>query len=185
MRGQDVDKARLCMRHDAAAHLLAEALQQRFPDAQFVHRHANEEGFICEVALEHALALEDLAALEQHMAAMVARNWPCQRVYWSQQRVLAYMRRQGQHEQCVWLEQASREDAPRPIYMASSPQLCGSWSGADWPDDLAVYQHGNFVEVCAGPHVESVGEIGVCRLLRVESVRESAGLQRISGRVDG
>lgn len=170
--------AQLHMRHEAATHLLAEALQQRFPQVQVVHRHVNEEGFICEVALEHALSPADLAALEQQMAEMVASNWPCRRVYWSPQQALANAHRHEQHEQLNQREPACQDN------VASLPQLCGSWPGVDWPDDLLTYRHGDFAEICAGPRVGSVGEIGVCRLLRVEVVRGSEGLQRIVGRVE-
>lgn len=194
--------AQLHMRHEAATHLLAEALQQRFPQARVVHTHVNEEGFICEVALECALSPADLAALEQQIALLAAgaagtprqvftpaklrsvRNWPCRGVHWSPQQDLANARRHEQIEQLDQRELACQDDALQPVHAASLPQLCGSWPGADWPDDPLSYQRGDFAEVCTGPHVEYVGEIGVCRLRRVEIVRGSAGLQRIAGRVE-
>ena len=177
--------AHLYMLHDSAVHLLAEALQRRFSKVQFVHKHINAEGFICEVALEHALVAEDLAELERDIACMIASNWPCRSIYWSHQRALAHARHHGQHDQFAQFEQASSsDDVLRPAYAANPPQLCSSWPGADWPDDLAIYQHGAFVEICSGPHVEFAGEIGVCRLTRVEVVRGSEMLQRISGRVE-
>ncbi len=82
-------------RHDSAAHLLAEAMQELFPAAQLINTHANVGGFICEIALEHALSPADLATLEQHMAQMIARNLPCTRAYWSRPQALDYLRKRS------------------------------------------------------------------------------------------
>lgn len=172
-------------RHDSAAHLLAEAMQELFPTAQRVNQHANVEGFVCEIDLKYALLPTDLAALERHMADLIARNWPCRRAYWSRLQALAYFRRHGQTHQIARLEQAADEAMPQRNAVANYPHLCGSRPDADWPEDVLVYQHGHFMDLCAGPHVEYVGEIGECKLRRVEFVRGSEELQRIYGVVEG
>ncbi|MEO7018928.1 MAG: hypothetical protein ABI234_02120 [Ktedonobacteraceae bacterium] len=60
-----------------------------------LNAHANVEGFICEIALEHALSPANLAALEQHIAQMIARNLPCTRAYWSRSQSLDYLRKRS------------------------------------------------------------------------------------------
>lgn len=176
-------------RHDSAAHLLAEAMQEFFPDGQFARMYVNSEGFSADFALECALAASDLAALEQLIASMIARNLPCTRAYWSRPRLLAYFRQHRQSHKIVQLADVSKnENAPRPLYVVSSPQLCGVYAHETWPEDVLVYQHGSFVDLCDHPHVEQAGEIGVCKLVRVEYTHERAGsgirLQRIYGQVE-
>lgn len=175
--------------HDSAAHLLAEAMQEFFPDVQLANTYVNSEGFSSDFALERALAASDLAALEQHIASMIARNLPCTRAYWSRPRLLAYFRQHSQSHKIVQLADVPTDNnAPRPLYAASSPQLCGVYTHEMWPDDLLVYQHGSFVDLCNHPHVEHAGEIGTCRLVRVEYTHEYAEsgirLQRIYGQVE-
>lgn len=168
-------------RHDSAAHLLAEAMQELFPSAQFVNQHTNVEGFICEIVLAHLLVRADLAALEQRIAQLIARNWPCRRAYWSRSQALAYFRQHGQASQVAWLEQLPDENVLQHVYAADYPHLCSSSPDSGWPEDVLIFQHGNAVALCAGPHVEYAGEIGVCKLIRVEVVRGPEGLQRIYG----
>lgn len=179
-------KAQLQRRHDSAAHLLAEAIQERFPGAQVAGLYANVEGFLCEFTLAYMLESADLAALEQRIALMVARDLPCTQAYWSRSRALAHFRSQGQGYRVAQLEQTPAYDAFPPAYMASYPHLCACFPANTWPADVLVYQHGNFVDLCAGPHVEHVGEIGLCKLERVEDVRaqSDATQQRIYGIVE-
>lgn len=174
----------LLQRHDSAAHLLAEAMYACFPAGQLVHKHINAEGFLCEFALEDVLLPADLARLEQYVAYLIARNWPCQRVYWSHSRALEYFRRLGRASQLVQLEQASNEEAFRCANIVNYPHLCHAFSEAKWPEDVLVYQHGEYIELCPGSHVEYAGEVGECQLVRVEVVSESEGLQRIYGVVE-
>lgn len=181
IEGQAERQELLLQRHDSAAHLLAEAMQELFPSAQFVNQHANIEGFICEIALAHVLSLADLAALEQRIAQLIARNWPCRRAYWSRSQALAYFRQHGQASQVARLEQLSNEKVPQHAYAADYPHLCSFSPNSEWPEDVLIFQHGNMIALCAGPHVEYAGEIGVCKLMQVEVVRGSEGLQRIYG----
>lgn len=185
IKAQAEHHKQLLQRHDSAAHLLVEVMQERFSEAQLVNKHANVEGFICEIALASMLSPADLAVLEQHMAQLIARNWPCGRAYWSYQQALAYFRQHGRAYQVAQLVHASDAGvASQYAYAANYPQFCGSFSNAEWPADVLIYQHGDFVDLCSGSHVEYMSEIGVCKLLRVEVVHGSEGLQRIYGSVE-
>lgn len=178
-------QAHMQKRHDSAAHLLAEAIQKLFPGVQFANKHANAEGFLCEIALEQPLAPADLAALEQYMAQLVERGAPCSRAYWSRAKALEYFRRQGQADNIAQLEQAPDDEASPQVYAANHPQLCGSWPNDEWPADVLIYQHGEFIDLCSAPHVEYAHEIGACKLLRVAQVRDGKGLQRVYGMAEG
>ncbi|MGH2510266.1 MAG: hypothetical protein ACRDHZ_23060, partial [Ktedonobacteraceae bacterium] len=106
--------------------------------------------------------------------------------YWSYLQALAYFRQHGQVHQIARLAQASDEGAAsQHAYTASYPQLCAASPNAAWPADVLIYQHGAFADLCAASHVEYAGEVGVCRLVRVEVVRGLEGLQRVYGVVEG
>jgi threonyl-tRNA synthetase len=60
--------------------------------------------------------------------------------------------------------QARSQQANVSVY----PQFCGSWPNDEWPEDALIYQRGDFVDLCAGPHVEHEGAIRVSGLIGVE-----------------
>lgn len=174
-------QVQLHARNDSAARLLAEAIQQRYPEARGLRWYANDEGFVYEFAPVHRLAPGDLAALERDLAILITRNRLEQRIDRSRIRALALHCQQNRGEQ-------ASEDNDQPIRAFNAPQLCGSWPNHDWPDDAVVHQHGNPAEICAGSPIAFAGEIGVCRLVKVEIVRslEETGelVERIFGRID-
>src|SRR5437899_11761506 len=77
------------MRH-SAAHVMAEAVQEMFPDAKFAIGPAIEDGFYYDFELPRALTPEDLPEIEQRMARIVAGKYPFVRDRWSRERALKY-----------------------------------------------------------------------------------------------
>lgn len=47
---------------------------------------------------------------------------------------------------------------PQQANVSAYPQFCGSWPNDEWPEDALIYQRGDFVDLCAGSHVEHEGE---------------------------
>jgi len=147
------------MRH-SAAHLMAEAVQELFPDAKFGIGPAIDNGFYYDFDLPRSLQPEDLEEIERHMSANLAKREPFVR------------------------EVVSREDALRifgenPYKIELIERL---------PDDeiITTYQQGHFLDLCRGPHVEDTGEIGPFKLLSVAGAywrgdEKRPMLQRIYG----
>ncbi len=129
------------MRH-SAAHVMAEAVQELFPGAQFAIGPAIEDGFYYDMALPRAVTPEDLPAIEERMRASIAANHPFVQSRWPREQALEYFR---------------AHDQPYKVEIIEN-----------LPDaEVGIYQQGPFLDLCRGPHVERTGEIGAFKLLRV------------------
>src|SRR3989442_9912183 len=129
------------MRH-SAAHVMAEAVQEIFPDAKLAIGPAIEDGFYYDFELPRALTPDDLPDIEQRMARIVAGKYPFVRDRWPREKALEYFRNKGQVYKIEIIE--------------------------NLPDaEVGIYQQNNFLDLCRGPHVGNTGEIGPFKLMRV------------------
>ncbi|MDQ2713747.1 MAG: threonine--tRNA ligase [Chloroflexota bacterium] len=129
------------MRH-SAAHTMAEAVQELFPDARFAIGPAIEDGFYYDFELPRPLTPDDLPDIEQRMARIIAEKQPFQRDRWQRDKALAYFR---------------TKDQPYKVEIIEN-----------LPDDeVGIYQQGDFLDLCRGPHVENTSQIGPFKLMRV------------------
>ena len=92
------------MRH-SAAHVMAEAVQEMFPDAKFAIGPAIEDGFYYDFDLPRPLTPADFPEIEQHMARIIAGKYPFVRDIWSRQKALQYFRDKGQPYKVEIIEQ--------------------------------------------------------------------------------
>ena len=129
------------MRH-SAAHVMAEAVQEIFPDARFAIGPAIEDGFYYDFDLPRALTPEDLPEIEKRMKRIIAAKYPFLRDRWPREKALEYFGQKGQLYKVEIIENLS--DA-----------------------EVGIYQQGNFLDLCRGPHVENTGQIGPVKLMRV------------------
>lgn len=129
------------MRH-SAAHVMAEAVQEIFPDARFAIGPAIEDGFYYDFDLPRALTPEDLPDIEQRMQRIVDAKHPFLRDRWPREKALAYFSAKNQDCKIEIIE--------------------------NLPDaEVGIYQQGNFLDLCRGPHVENTSQIGPFKLMRV------------------
>jgi threonyl-tRNA synthetase len=147
------------MRH-SAAHLMAEAVQEIFPDARFGIGPAIQDGFYYDFQLPRSLTPEDLAEIESRMAA-------------NREKAERFER------EVVSREEALRIFADNPFKVELIEQL---------PEDeiITTYQQGHFLDLCRGPHVETTKDIGPFKLLSVAGAywrgdEKRPMLQRIYG----
>ena len=137
----DLDDARAYelarMRH-SCAHLMAEAVQEIFPDARFGIGPAIEHGFYYDFDLPRHLTPDDLAEIESRMRANQADAQPFVR------------------------EVVSRDDALK--IFAENPYKIELINGL--PDDeiITTYRQGHFLDLCRGPHVATTADIGPFKL---------------------
>jgi threonyl-tRNA synthetase len=129
------------MRH-SAAHVMAEAVQEIFPDAKFAIGPAIEDGFYYDMDLPRALTPEDLPEIEKRMQRIVAAKYPFLGDHWPREKALEYFRNKGQVYKVELIE-----NLPDP--------------------EVGMYKQGNFLDLCRGQHVENTGEIGPFKLMRV------------------
>jgi threonyl-tRNA synthetase len=169
------DRARLTelerLRH-SAAHVLANAIVKLWPDAQFASGPAVENGFYYDVELEHRISPEDFPAIEAEMKAIVKANQPFERLTVTREQAMA--------------------DAQKGRLAAlgdrSTPSKFKIGNLADIPEGepISYYKNGDFIDLCAGPHVMRTGNVGAFKLTTVASAyykgdEKNPQLQRIYG----
>ncbi|HEU0235709.1 MAG TPA: threonine--tRNA ligase [Candidatus Limnocylindrales bacterium] len=159
------------MRH-SAAHVMAEAVLDLFPGTRLGIGPAIEDGFYYDFEVDRPLRPDDLAAIEARMAASVAADHPFVRRELPPEEGRAFFADRGQPFKVEILDDLAAKAAA---------------DGAAMPP-TSVYEHGPFVDLCRGPHVESTGRIGPFKLLAVSGAywrgdQSRPALQRIYGTV--
>jgi threonyl-tRNA synthetase len=167
------------LRH-STAHLMAAAVQTLFPEAKFAIGPAIDDGFYYDMELPRPLAPEDLPVIEAKMRELAAQRLPFQRREMSIAEALAWAREHRQEYKVEILETIRQHGSSRPP--TPDPSV-GVRSPADRPptpeiEELAgeaeigktavsVYQTGNFVDLCRGPHVPDTSWLTAFRLTHI------------------
>jgi threonyl-tRNA synthetase len=150
------------LRHDAA-HVLAEAVKELWPDTQVTIGPAIENGFYYDFARSDPFTPEDLERIEARMREIVDRDEPIVREVWKRRDAIEFFRALGEEYKAQIIE-----DIPAN-------------------EELTLYRQGDFIDLCRGPHLPSTGRLGKAfRLLRVSGAywrgdARNAMLQRIYG----
>src|SRR3990170_2877188 len=129
------------VRHDFA-HLLAEAVQKRFPGTQITFGPATEDGFYYDFAPPPGrgpFTDEDLPAIEEEMRRIIAADEPLIREVWSRDRVRDFFEKQGEAFKAEWVMELPEGEA---ITMYRSGEGDSAW-----------------MDLCRGPHLASTGKL--------------------------
>ncbi len=123
------------LRHDAA-HVLAEAVKELWPDTQVTIGPAIENGFFYDFAREEPFTADDLVVIEKRMQEIVDRDETIQREVWQRDDAIKFFRDLGEEYKAQII--------------------------ADIPagETLTLYRQGDFVDLCRGPHLPSTGKLG-------------------------
>jgi threonyl-tRNA synthetase len=150
------------LRHDAA-HVMAEAVKELYPDTQVTFGPATETGFYYDFARADPFTPEDLEKIEERMRAIVRRD-----------------------------EKISREvlerDAAITFFASIGERYKAEYIGEIPPgEEISLYRQGGFVDLCVGPHLPSTGHLGQAfKLTNVAGAywrgdARNAQLQRVYG----
>lgn len=148
------------LRH-SSAHILAQAVKELYPNAKLAIGPAIEEGFYYDFDYDRPFTPEDLEAIQKRMAEIVKRNLPIVRKELSRNDAIRLFRERG-------------EDYKLELI-------------ADFPDEtFSVYEQGDFVDLCRGPHVRYTGKAKAYKLLSIAGAywrgdEKNKMLQRIYG----
>ncbi|MDH3273904.1 MAG: threonine--tRNA ligase [Gammaproteobacteria bacterium] len=159
---RDSDDGLELLRHDAA-HVLAEAVKELWPDTQVTIGPAIENGFYYDFAREEPFTDADLEVIEARMKEIVDRNEPIEREVWNRDDAVAFFRGIGEEYKAE--------------IIASIPSA----------EDITLYRQGEFIDLCRGPHLPSTGALGKAfKLTRVSGAywrgdSNNEMLQRIYG----
>ena len=168
-REQMTDIERL--RH-SASHVLATAILKLWPEAQFAAGPPVENGFYYDVDLPHRISPEDFEKIEAEMKKEIKANHPFERLEVSRDEALAL----GKKGRLAALDERSAPSKFKLDIIENIP-----------PDEkISLYRNGDFIDLCAGPHVMRTGNIGAFRLTNVASAyykgdEKNPQLQRVYG----
>jgi threonyl-tRNA synthetase len=149
------------LRH-SAAHLLAYAVKELFPDAQVTIGPVIENGFYYDFSYKRPFTPEDLAAIEKRMAELAKKDFPVVREVWPRAKAVEYFKSIGEHYKAE--------------IIASIPA----------GEEVSLYREGDFIDLCRGPHVPSTARLKVFKLMKVAGAywrgdSKNEMLQRIYG----
>ena len=123
------------IRHDTA-HILAMAVQELFPKTQVTIGPVIENGFYYDFARKEPFTVEDLDKIENKMKEIVDRNVPTTREVWKRDKAISHFKKKGEVYKSKLIE--------------SIPE----------GEDVSIYFHGEWHDLCRGPHLSSTGKIG-------------------------
>ncbi|WP_175752674.1 threonine--tRNA ligase [Burkholderia anthina] len=149
------------IRH-STAHLLAYAVKELYPDAQVTIGPVIDNGFYYDFSYNRPFTPEDLEKIEKRMQELVKKDEPVTRRVVSRDEAAGYFRSIGEKYKAEIIE--------------SIPQS----------DEIKLYSHGGFTDLCRGPHVPSTGKLKVFKLMKVAGAywrgdSKNEQLQRIYG----
>ena len=159
---RDSDDGLELLRHDAA-HILAEAVKELWPDTQVTIGPAIENGFYYDFARDEPFTEDDLAIIEKRMQEIVDRDESIEREEWDRDKAVDFFRSIGEEYKAE--------------IIASIPSA----------EDITLYRQGDFIDLCRGPHLPSTGKLGTAfKLTRVSGAywrgdSNNEMLQRIYG----
>ena len=123
------------IRHDMA-HILAMAVQELFPGTQVTIGPLIENGFYYDFARKESFTEDDLIKIENKMKEIVDRDVITKREVWDRNKAISHFKKKGEIYKAELIE--------------SIPEN----------EDVSIYFHGNWHDLCRGPHLSSTGKIG-------------------------
>jgi threonyl-tRNA synthetase len=150
------------LRHDAA-HVMAEAVKELYPETQVTFGPATETGFYYDFARDTPFTPEDLAKIEARMREIVERDEPIAREVWDRDKAVKFFDSIGERYKAEYIGEIPAEE------------------------EISLYRQGKFVDLCVGPHLPSTGRLGQAfKLMNVAGAYwrgdpKNAQLQRVYG----
>ena len=123
------------LRHDAA-HVLAEAVKELWPETQVTIGPAIENGFYYDFSREEPFTEADLETIEARMKDIVDRDEAIEREVWERDKAADFFRSIGEEYKAEIIESIPSDE------------------------DLTLYRQGEFIDLCRGPHLPSTGKLG-------------------------
>ncbi len=159
--GFESEEGREALRH-TASHILAQAVKRLFPEARLGIGPAIEDGFYYDFDIDHGLTAEDLEKIEGEMKRIIKENLPLTREVIGKDEARKLFKERNAVYKLEILEELP-EDKP-----------------------ISIYRQGEFIDLCAGPHVPYTGYIKAYKLLSIAGAywrgdEKRPMLQRIYG----
>jgi threonyl-tRNA synthetase len=130
------------IRH-STAHLLAQATQMLYPEAQVTIGPVIDNGFFYDFAYKDGFSEGDLAKIEKNMNHLVKQNLKIERSEMSRDEAVQFFKDKGEHYKAEIIESIPADQA------------------------LSLYQQGDFIDLCRGPHVPSTAKLKAFKLMKL------------------
>jgi threonyl-tRNA synthetase len=150
------EKNSLDTKRHTGAHILATAIYDMFPEAQFGVGPTTENGFYYDILLPRTLIPEDLAILEDKMKAIIKANLPVERAEMNIDEAIEHFREAGQMLKVELLQDLKTHGTTSFAEIYGDEEVS---SNEKEVETVSVYKIGNFVDLCRGPHIDSTGQI--------------------------
>lgn len=149
------------IRH-STAHLLAQAVKQLFPKAQVTIGPVIDDGFYYDFSFERAFTPEDLITIEKKMVELAEKDQQVSRKTIGRNEAIKFFRDMGEEYKAKIIEEIPPNET------------------------LSLYQQGDFIDLCRGPHVPSTGKLKAFKLMKLAGAywrgdSKNEMLQRIYG----
>ena len=145
-----------------SSHIMAQAIKRLWPEAKLEIGPAIKDGFYYDVDLDHKITDDDLKKIQKEMKKIIKANYPLEKSILSRDKALELMRQKGEDYKVELIN-----DLPSD-------------------EEISFYTQGEFIDLCAGPHVESTGKIKAIKLMSVAGAywrgnEKNKMLQRVYG----
>ena len=136
----DDEKGRQVYRH-SSSHVMAQAVKRLWPDTKFAIGPAVDKGFYYDFDTDHTFTPEDFIAIEKEMQSIIKSNYPLIRMEMPKDEAIQFFADRNEDYKVELIE--------------------------DLPADavISLYQQGEFVDLCAGPHVPATGKLKAVKLM--------------------
>jgi threonyl-tRNA synthetase len=160
---KESDPAALKVVRHSAAHVMATAILELFPETKLGHGPATDNGFFYDVYREIPFTESDLAAIEARMAQVVSRDDQCLHVSESREQAIADYSASAEFMKLHFIERFTKDG-----------------------DAISLYKNGAFTDFCRGPHVPSTGRVKAFKVMSIAGAywlgkEDNQQLQRIYG----
>lgn len=157
----NLEEVREAYRH-TTSHIMAQAIKTIWKDAKFAIGPAIDNGFYYDIDLEHKITEEDLKLIEKEMKKIIKAGYPLERFELPREEAIAFMKERNEDYKVELIE------------------------GIPEGEVISFYKQGDFVDLCAGPHMEKTSNIKAIKLMSIAGAywrgdSNNKMLQRIYG----
>lgn len=155
------DDVRHRYRH-TSSHILAQAVKKIWPEAKLAIGPAIDNGFYYDIDMEHRITEQDLLKIQKEMKKIIQANYPIERFELPRKEAIEFEKKSGEDYKVELIEYLPEGEV------------------------ISFYRQGDFVDLCAGPHMDSTGQIRAIKLTSVAGAywrgnEKNKMLQRIYG----
>ena len=133
------EKSLEVIRH-SSAHVLAQAVQKLWPEVKVTIGPVIENGFYYDFDTDKKFTPDDLAQIEQEMKSILKQKYELKKEVWSSKKACDYFEQQGEFLKKVIIEDLGEKE-------------------------VSIYKQGPWLDLCRGPHVQHLGQIGAVKVL--------------------